>query len=380
MSQDVSEAKSNNERVYRDLKVDDFKKLYKTDSKKHALVSHILTLYEHVKYTTMLAPSTLTIQEMDYLLKLYPDEKELHRAFKYFYKRECDKFNTKKKYLAKKVEIKKKKLLKYGENDEWEVGIFDSNNQLNYGLWHNSIMGRITKQSVRDLRNHKLRISAMFGQKIIVDLDYDNYMKVYETRLLAQQIGFLFYENKLNQFFPENIPFDIHFTNCASSHMTMEVLPKFLKQMDKMDSNFHANSYLEYPHLFPKKQLVYLSPHAQNPLRKYSHDHIYIIGGYNDKSSHMRVSNIKAQSEGIPCYRLPLDEYVFWKQGNKNLCLNQVVSILNSMKATEDWSYSIRTFAPQRKIKSSEELELEDEIRIRKVKQRLKNIERSRDR
>ena len=58
--------------------------------------------------------------------------------------------------------------------------------------------------------------------------------------------------------------------------MTMKLLQKFLKQKDKMDSSFHPNIHLEYPYSFPKYQLVYLSPHAQNPLRKYIDDHIYI--------------------------------------------------------------------------------------------------------
>lgn len=44
--------------------------------------------------------------------------------------------------------------------------------------------------------------------------------------------------------------------------------------------NVHTNSYLD---LFPKEQLVYLTPHCREELRTYDHDAIYIIGGIVDK-------------------------------------------------------------------------------------------------
>lgn len=120
-----------------------------------------------------------------------------------------------------------------------------------------------------------------------------------------------------------------------------------------------------------------MSPHASKSLKIYDHQDIYILGGYNDRSSHVQVSHIKAQSEGIRCYRLPLDENVLWKQGNKNLCLNQVTAILHSVKATNNWQLAIRNFAPQRKVRSVEEQAIEDEIRLKAIARRLKNIDHS---
>lgn len=323
---------------------------------------------------------------MKHLLEVCDDEKELYRALKFFYKRDCSKFNDKKKRERQKLERLQIKQEKYGINNEktggeWQQGVWNSDGtELVYGLWHNSIVSRITAQAVRDYRQlHLLRHSAMFGQKLIIDLDYDKYMKMYECRLLAGQIGILYYENRLNRDYPEELPFDVHFTNCANGQSTMESLKKHIKQIDKLSPYFHQQSYTKLPSLFPKNKLVYLSPHASKPLPSYSHDDIYILGGYNDKSSGFKVSHVKAQSEGIRCYRLPLDENVLWKQGNKNLCLNQVAQILHSVKVTNDWRLAIQQFAPQRKIKSHEEIELEDEIRIRRVAQRMKNIQKSYD-
>src|SRR5699024_153562 len=89
------------------------------------------------------------------------------------------------------------------------------------------------------------------------------------------------------------------------------------------------------------------------------------------------VSHVKAQQEGIACYRLPLDENVLWRQGTRNLCLNQVASILQAVKCTGDWREAIHRWAPQRKIKSQEEMDIEDQIRIKRTQRRTKAIERS---
>lgn len=366
-------------RIFQQLSIEMYKQLYGLEKKNHDKISNILNLYEHLKYTTSEVPTTLTLADMIYMLKVYPDEKELHRSIKFFYKRECHKYKSRKKKVERKIQIREKKVEKYGQNeDEWSVGIWDTNQELVYGLWHNSILGRITKKSVRDFRhNHLLRHAAMFGQKLIIDLDYDQYMKMYEANLLASQIGVFYYENRNNETFPNELPFDIHFTNCDKSTITLEALRKHIKRMDELKFYFHHGSYLDNSELFPRENLVYLSPHASQSLRQYSHDDIYILGGYNDRSTHMKVSHVKARAEGIRCYRLPLDENVLWKQGNKNLCLNQVGAILHAVKATGDWQYAIRTFTPQRKIKSAEEMELEDEIRIKKIHKRLKHIEKS---
>lgn len=44
--------------------------------------------------------------------------------------------------------------------------------------------------------------------------------------------------------------------------------------------NVHEKSYLN---VFPKNQLVYLTPHSPEVMTNYDHDAIYIIGGIVDK-------------------------------------------------------------------------------------------------
>jgi len=84
------------------------------------------------------------------------------------------------------------------------------------------------------------------------------------------------------------------------------------------------------PNLLPKSLirngLCYLSPNAPKNMKEYSHDDVYIIGGYNDKSSNVSMSAIKAQQAGIRQYRLPLEKYVAWG-ASKRLYLEHVVGI-----------------------------------------------------
>lgn len=366
-----------NERIFQEITIDNFQPLYDNNVDNRSKIHEILQLYELNKYTTQEVPTKLTLSDMEKLLSTFNDKNELEKMLKFFYTRECDRFKSKRKSFFKKQENRQKKLEKYGNDDNWNSGIFDNNGELIYGLWHNSLLSRISKQCARDYRHKNLlRQSALFGQKLIIDLDYDQYMKPSEIGLLAQQIAFLFYENRLNRNF-NILPFDIHFTNCNRAERSMSALNSHIRRMDNLIHYFHNESYLKLPDLFPREHLVYLSPHASKSLKKYDHDDIYILGGYNDRSSHVQASHIKAETEGIRCYRLPLDENVLWKQGNKNLCLNQVVAILHCVKATNDWRMAIMNYAPQRKIRSLEEIELENQIRLKHISKRIKNIENS---
>lgn len=229
----ISEPSSSNlQLTFETLSIDTFASLFASKPENKSKIEHILALYEHEKYTgTSEVPTALTVLEMSDLLSVFPDEKELKRTLKFFYKRECARFSSATKKAARKVTILEAKMEKYKTTSvldvdkDWEVGIWNSNGNLEYGLWHNSLLSRITKQAVRDYRHrHLLRQAAMFGQKLIVDLDYDHYMKLYESRLLGAQIGILYYENRVNRDYPDCLPFDIHFTNCSKGKCSITKL------------------------------------------------------------------------------------------------------------------------------------------------------------
>lgn len=77
---------------------------------------------------------------------------------------------------------------------------------------------------------------------------------------------------------------------------------------DRMLIEATSKSYLD---LYPKKDLVYLSPNGKREMSAYNPDKTYIIGMLCDKGkAHDEYTFETARREGIQCERLPLDRYV----------------------------------------------------------------------
>ena len=104
-------------------------------------------------------------------------------------------------------------------------------------------------------------------------------------------------------------PFAMHLTNYKPPnekyHIIMEnALPEVIK--NNCPEIFTEKCYTE---LFPKENLVYLSPDSRN-LLKYNPNDIYIMGGLVDRSIERNASLAKAESKNIRHARLPLREIV----------------------------------------------------------------------
>lgn len=329
-------------------------------------IDEVLQQYEHIKYINGSVPSDLSVSQMSDLLSMR-NSKEREVYIRYLFLTESRKIKDRLKKMEKKAKFEQ--YLK--QRPERELGIFEADGKLRYDLWSNSIMSRLNSRSISKLRTEsKLRYASLFGQKLIIDLDYDDYMSLSEARIQIRHIVNMMVEN-----IRYNEPFDIYFTNCDRTKPTMIGLEKYMTstpfaQLSK-DEHFLSQSYMER---FDPKQLIYLSPNATESLKEYDHDAIYIIGGFLDKSClNKPISHIKATNDGIRQYRLPLDEYVIWGSGSsKHLCILHMVAILNSLKDGADWSRALHSNIPKRKIKSNEiVLREEEQKRIAYLKRKL---------
>jgi ribonuclease P protein 1 len=135
------------------------------------------------------------------------------------------------------------------------------------------------------------------------------------------------------------------------------------------DSDFPINitekSYLD---IFPKEDIVYLTPHCREELREFDHDAVYIIGAMVDKGNNEPLSLAKAKREGLKMAKLPLDKYLMWGSGSsKSLTLNQMMCILLDVRKTGSWEKALQ-HVPRRKVVTTEQLQ----------EQCLKKIERPR--
>ncbi|KAJ8917654.1 hypothetical protein NQ315_005101 [Exocentrus adspersus] len=213
-----------------------------------------------------------------------------------------------------------------------------------YDLSHNNIFLRFYDSTMNQMYNSRLIQAMMFGQKLVVDCGYDENMSKRENLNCAKQLMLLFAENRAH-----DDPFDLHFCNADPNGILIKQFAKFIPNVyePSFPLNLHQASYLD---LFPRDQLVYLTPHCKQEMTEFDHDTIYIIGGIVDKVNNEPLSLAKAKREGIRMAKFPLDKYLLWGSGSgKSLTLNQVGAILNDVKLKGNWEYAFR-HVPKRKI------------------------------
>lgn len=254
-------------------------------------IDQILQKYEYIKYMSGHVPSDLSVEQMSDLIGMLND-KERERYIRYLFLTESRKMKDRLKKETKLVQLQQKLEIR----PERIFGIFDENGELNYRLWGNTINSRITSGCIsRQRTERKLRHASLFGQKLIIDLDYDDHMSLSECRIQVRHIVMLLIDNLG---FAD--PYELFFTNCDYSKPTMKSLQKYFNttpfsNMERSE-HFTPKSYLD---IFDRDRLVYLSPNAPRPMKKYSHDDIYIIGGFLDKTAFNKpVSHLKATREG----------------------------------------------------------------------------------
>lgn len=187
-----------------------------------------------------------------------------------------------------------------------------------------------------------------FGDKIIFDCSYDQYMTKREANSAAKQLVISFAENRQHK-----DPFDLHFCNVNFNGDTFSRMQRHIPNLrsPEFPTNLCEGSYLD---LFPKENLVYLTPHCRNDLTEYDPDSIYIIGAMVDTTNHEPLSLIKAKELNLKIARLPLDRYLDWgSNSGKTLTLDQMMKIMLGLKTSRSWDCALK-HVPRRKIVNEE--------------------------
>ncbi|KAG9492418.1 hypothetical protein GDO78_000752 [Eleutherodactylus coqui] len=180
-----------------------------------------------------------------------------------------------------------------------------------------------------------------FGQPLVFDLAYDHYMSQMELENTVFQL-------QLSEGFNRKTmdPFHIHFCNLQPNGLYHKQLVK--RYEGAWDNLLITATEKSYVDLFPKDQLVYLTADSPNVLKTFDHNKIYIIGAFVDKSQKTGVSLANAKRLQLATARLPLDNFLKWNCGAKNLTLNHVTEILTTVRDTGDWKKAL-TAVPTRK-------------------------------
>lgn len=214
-----------------------------------------------MRQEAMRVPNSLTDEKWSELLDLQSRNQRI-KFLNYLWVNEKKKENR--KLNKQKAQLDREAMYAKDKEEEDE--------HMKYGFGGSTIFIRIYNNTMDNFFNQRLVRAMMFGQDIVIDCSYDEYMNHIEASLCAKQLKILFAENRLR-----DDPYNIHFCNVNKKGNVFSKLHKSIPTMydDAFPINITDKSYLE---LFKKERLVYLTPHCRNDLVEYSHDDIYIVG------------------------------------------------------------------------------------------------------
>ena len=176
-----------------------------------------------------------------------------------------------------------------------------------------------------------------FGHPLIIDLSYYKEMALRHKSFFA--IAYLYSAIKMNRMSPN--PFDIYLTNFGSIKDYHVIMQVFNTEKDTNENLEHFTPEC-YTDLFPKENLVILSPDSPNVL-EYDPKDIYILG------SMMAIDGApltlkKAKKQNIRHAKLPMEDNVGL---NCPLNIDTMIPILQDFRQTQDWFYSLRWIPPE---------------------------------
>lgn len=181
---------------------------------------------------------------------------------------------------------------------------------------------------------------AMKETPLLFDCGFCDTMSKPEIRDTARQIKYAFSQNRLH-----SRPYVMHFCNMDRSSLLWYELEKQMPNFPKLPLKVHTGDVTE---VFPKEELVYLSPDAEDVMHELDVDARYIIGSIVDKGQQLPLTLAKSKKLNIRSVRLPLNKYIKF-HSHKTLTLDQMASILLELRISRDWTKALK-HVPGRKI------------------------------
>ncbi|KAM6943574.1 tRNA methyltransferase 10 homolog C [Xenentodon cancila] len=184
--------------------------------------------------------------------------------------------------------------------------------------------------------------AMLFDQPLVFDMSYESNMS---RREIENTVSQLLEVEGCNRRATE--PFHLHFCNLQPDAPYKQELVKRYSA-ETWDRLLVTSTERQHIDLFPREQLVYLTADSPNVLRTFDHSKVYIIGALVDRSIQSGLSLANAKRLKLATARLPLDEYLHWEVGAKNLTLDQMIRIMLTIKDTGNWEEALK-FVPKRK-------------------------------
>nr|XP_046246320.1 tRNA methyltransferase 10 homolog C [Scatophagus argus] len=281
-----------------------------------------------------LVPEEMTDEEVEELAKL-TSKSSKKKYLKFLAIKEGHKRARKEKQQKRKQE--RAASLEQNRRDAEER---DDQSQPEY---KNTLFLQYWNRSLDKLLAWRSAQAMVFGQSLVFDMSYESKMSRQELRNTVSQLMEVEAWNRR-----ATEPYHLHFCNLQpNGAYKQELLKRYTSET--WDNLFITSTDQHHVDVFPHEQLVYLTADSPNVLHTYDHTKVYIIGAIVDRSSQGGLSLAHAKRLKLATARLPLDQYLHWELGAKNLTLDQMIRIMLTIKDTGKWEEALK-FVPKRKI------------------------------
>ncbi|OWF51432.1 mitochondrial ribonuclease P protein 1-like [Mizuhopecten yessoensis] len=187
----------------------------------------------------------------------------------------------------------------------------------------NHYVVRCGKTEVSLAEKHRQLRSQFHGINLVIDLKDVHKMKQKEQNNVLNSVY-----NGLTSNATAREPF--HMVLCNSNLPKMALTVKY-RDMSKHFTDITEKSYLD---LFPRKELVYLSPSARGSRVQYDSRYTYIIGGLS-MNENQDISLARAMKDNIRVQEIPLKKYFRHINSRRVIPIEEVVTVMLSLKAND---------------------------------------------
>ncbi|XP_047218664.1 tRNA methyltransferase 10 homolog C [Girardinichthys multiradiatus] len=283
-----------------------------------------------------LVPQEMTEEEVQTLTDL-TTKSSRKKYLKYLAIKEGHKLARKEKQQQKKADrealMKESEMLDSSTEVEGDQDGHKIKNTMFLQFWDRSLDKLLAWRTAQAMQ---------FGQPIVFDMSYESNMS---RREMENTVSQLLEVEGWNRRAVE--PFHLHFCNLHPGGLyKKELLKRY--GAETWDRLLITSTEQQYIDVFPREELVYLTADSPNVLHRFDHSKVYIIGALVDRSIQSGLSLANAKRLKLTTARLPLDQFLYWDMGAKNLTLDQMIRIMLTIKDTGKWEEALQ-FVPKRK-------------------------------
>lgn len=217
----------------------------------------------------------------------------------------------------------------------------------------------------------KLRIGVEEGMIVCVDCGFEDSMHIKEVKSLDAQLAYVYGRIKRSSEL-----YSLHVLGYEGTIKQVSEERFHHKWQVKYDSRSLSNMITDG--YFGEKEIIYLSPDAEEELTSFDREKVYIIGGIVDNTVNLHQTNSKARQLKISAKKLPLDEVRKKYPFRPCLNINTVFYILDDYLKCKNIEEAIIMNLPDRfKTGRSRKVKLAEKKALKAEKKALAELQKT---